>query len=117
MENYIDTAVSTIRERVGDGNVLLALSGGVDSSVAAVLLDKAVGSRLTCIFVDHGLLRRGEAQQVVETFSDAYNMKLIAVDAADLSRKTQRRWTRKQSARSSARIYSRLRKKPPNSAN
>jgi len=83
MENYIETAVSAIRERVGDGNVLLALSGGVDSSVAAVLLDKAVGSRLTCIFVDHGLLRRGEAQQVVETFSGAYNMKVIAVDAAD----------------------------------
>ncbi|NLT97163.1 MAG: glutamine-hydrolyzing GMP synthase, partial [Christensenellaceae bacterium] len=83
MENYIDTAVSAIRERVGDGRVLLALSGGVDSSVAAVLLDKAVGSRLTCIFVDHGLLRRGEAHQAVETFSGAYNMKLIAVDAAD----------------------------------
>jgi GMP synthase (glutamine-hydrolysing) len=55
----------------------------VDSSVAAVLLDKAVGSRLTCIFVDHGLLRRGEAQQVIETFSGAYDMKLIFVDAAD----------------------------------
>jgi GMP synthase (glutamine-hydrolysing) len=83
MDNYIDTAVNEIRAQVGDGSVLLGLSGGVDSSVAAVLLDKAVGSRLTCIFVDHGLLRRGEAQQVVDTFSGSYDMKLICVDAAD----------------------------------
>ena len=83
MDNYVDTAINEIRERVGDGSVLLGLSGGVDSSVAAVLLDRAVGSRLTCIFVDHGLLRLGEAKQVAETFSGAYDMKLICVDAAD----------------------------------
>ena len=83
MDNYVDTAIAEIRERVGDGSVLLGLSGGVDSSVAAVLLDRAVGNRLTCIFVDHGLLRLGEAKQVAETFSGSYDMKLICVDAAD----------------------------------
>ena len=83
MENYVDTAVADIRRRVGDGRVLLGLSGGVDSSVAAVLLDKAIGNRLTCIFVDHGLLRKDEAKQVKETFSGAYDMNLVCVDASD----------------------------------
>ena len=63
--------------------MLLGLSGGVDSSVAAVLLDKAIGSQLTCIFVDHGLLRKDEAQQVEEVFSEAYDMNLICVDASE----------------------------------
>lgn len=83
MENYVDTAVADIQRRVGDGRVLLGLSGGVDSSVAAVLLDKAIGKRLTCIFVDHGLLRKDEAEQVEETFSGAYDMNLVCVDASD----------------------------------
>ncbi len=83
MENYVDTAVADIQRRVGDGRVLLGLSGGVDSSVAAVLLDKAIGKRLTCIFVDHGLLRKDEAKQVEETFSGAYDMNLVCVDASD----------------------------------
>jgi GMP synthase (glutamine-hydrolysing) len=83
MGNYVETAVKEIRKRVGNGRVLLALSGGVDSSVAAVLLDRAVGDRLTCIFVDHGLLRKDEAKQVKEVFSNAYNMKLICVDASE----------------------------------
>lgn len=83
MENYVDTAVADIRRRVGDGRVLLGLSGGVDSSVAAVLLDKAVGNRLTCIFVDHGLLRKDEAKQVEEVFSGAYDMNLVCVDASE----------------------------------
>jgi GMP synthase (glutamine-hydrolysing) len=83
MFNYVEAAVTDIQERVGNSSVLLGLSGGVDSSVAAVLLDKAIGNRLTCIFVDHGLLRRGEALQVAEMFSGAYNMKLICVDASD----------------------------------
>ena len=83
MENYVETAVADIRRRVGDGRVLLGLSGGVDSSVCAVLLDKAIGSRLTCIFVDHGLLRKDEARQVEETFSGAYHMNLVCVDASD----------------------------------
>ena len=83
MENYVDTAVADIRRRVGDGRVLLGLSGGVDSSVAAVLLDKAIGNRLTCIFVDHGLLRKDEAKQVKEVFSGSYDMNLVCVDATD----------------------------------
>ncbi len=83
MENYVDTAVKDIQRRVGDGRVLLGLSGGVDSSVAAVLLDKAIGKRLTCIFVDHGLLRKDEAKQVEQVFSGAYDMNLVCVDASE----------------------------------
>lgn len=83
MKNYIETAVEDIRNRVGNGRVLLALSGGVDSSVCAVLLDKAIGSRLTCIFVDHGLLRADEAKQVKEVFQGTYNINLICVDASE----------------------------------
>ena len=83
MENYVETAVADIKKRVGEGRVLLGLSGGVDSSVAAVLLDKAIGSKLTCIFVDHGLLRLEEAKQVKDVFSDAYDMNLICVDASE----------------------------------
>jgi len=82
MQNYVEAAVEDIRYRVGSGRVLLGLSGGVDSSVAAVLLDKAVGNRLICIFVDHGLLRKDEAKQVKEVFDDAYDMNLICVDAS-----------------------------------
>ncbi len=84
MDNYVETAVADIKKRVGGGRVLLGLSGGVDSSVAAVLLDKAIGSKLTCIFVDHGLLRKEEAQQVEEVFSGAYDMNLICVDASKI---------------------------------
>ena len=83
MDNYAETAIADIKRRVGDGRVLLGLSGGVDSSVAAVLLDSAVGDKLTCIFVDHGLLRKDEAKQVEEVFKHAYGMKLVCVDAAD----------------------------------
>lgn len=81
VENFIDESVSSIRERVGEGRVLLALSGGVDSAVCAVLLDKSIGHRLNCIFVDHGLLRTNEAQQVAEVFSGAYNINLICINA------------------------------------
>jgi GMP synthase (glutamine-hydrolysing) len=83
MKNYVETAVSELKKRIGSGRVLLALSGGVDSSVAAVLLEKAIGKQLTCIFVDHGLLRKDEADQVKEIFSDAYDLELICVDASD----------------------------------
>ena len=83
MDNYADTAIADIRRRVGNGRVLLGLSGGVDSSVAAVLLDRAVGDKLTCIFVDHGLLRKDEAKQVEKVFKGSYGMKLICVNAAE----------------------------------
>ena len=83
MDNYADSAIEDIRRRVGDGRVLLGLSGGVDSSVAAVLLSKAIGKNLTCIFVDHGLLRKDEAKQVEETFRDEYDMNLVCVDASE----------------------------------
>lgn len=80
MENYVDIAVQNIREQVGSDNVICALSGGVDSSVAAVLVHKAIGDQLTCVFVDHGFLRLGEAEQVVDTFTNKFNMKLVHVD-------------------------------------
>lgn len=82
MENYVNIAVQNIREQVGSDNVICALSGGVDSSVAAVLVHKAIGDQLTCVFVDHGFLRLGEAEQVVDTFTNKFNMKLVHVDAS-----------------------------------
>jgi GMP synthase (glutamine-hydrolysing) len=82
MANFIDQTVAEIRARVGaDERVILGLSGGVDSSVAALLLHRAIGERLRCIFVDNGLLRLGEAAQVVHTFGDHYHIPLVAVDA------------------------------------
>lgn len=82
MESFIEHSVAEIKSRVGDGRVLCALSGGVDSSVAAVLVNRAVGERLTCVFVNHGLLRKGEAEKVVETFREGFNIRLIYVDAS-----------------------------------
>ena len=82
MGDYRRTAVQALRERIGDGKVLLALSGGVDSSVAAALLAEAVGPQLTCVFVDHGLLRKDEGDQVEQVFSRRA-MNFIRVDAAD----------------------------------
>ena len=82
MGDYLKTAVQQIREKVGDGKVLLALSGGVDSSVAAALLAKAVGPQLTCIFVDHGLLRKNEGDEVEAIFS-AKDINFIRVDASE----------------------------------
>ena len=70
MKQYAQTAIAQIRETVGDKKILLGLSGGVDSSVAAALLSKAVGSQLTCIFVDHGLMRKNEGDEVVAAFKD-----------------------------------------------
>ncbi len=81
--HVVDDLVTTIREQVGDGRVLCALSGGVDSSVAAALVQKAVGDQLTCVFVDHGLLREGEAEQVERDFVDATGVDLVVVDARD----------------------------------
>ncbi len=83
MAAYKDQAVAAIRAQVGDGRVICGLSGGVDSSVAAVLIHEAIGERLTCIFVDHGLMRKNEAAEVVAMFRDHYNIPLVHVDAAD----------------------------------
>jgi len=82
MGSFIGQAVNEIREKTGDGKVLCALSGGVDSSVAAVLVHRAVGDNLTCVFVNHGLLRKGEAEQVLTTFQEQFNINLVYVDAA-----------------------------------
>lgn len=83
IENFIDFEIKKIRETVGDKKVLCALSGGVDSSVVAVLIHKAIGDQLTCIFVDHGLLRKGEAESVMDTFAKGFNMNVIKVDAKE----------------------------------
>lgn len=82
MGSFLEETVAEIKAQVGDKQVLCALSGGVDSSVAALLVHKAVGDNLTCVFVDHGMLRKGEAEQVVQTFRDKFHMKLIHVDAS-----------------------------------
>src|SRR5213076_1056275 len=82
MAGFIDTTVEEIRERVGRQRVLCALSGGVDSSVVAVLVHRAVGDQLTCVFVDNGLLRKGEAPSVDRTFRDAFKIPLIHIDAS-----------------------------------
>jgi GMP synthase (glutamine-hydrolysing) len=83
MENFIEMEMEKIRQTVGNKKVLCALSGGVDSSVVAVLIHKAIGDQLTCIFVDHGLLRKYEADSVMKTFSEGFHMNVIKVDAKD----------------------------------
>ena len=83
MPDYIDTAVKHIREKVGNDEVLLGLSGGVDSSVAAALIHRAIGDKLTCIFVDHGLLRLNEAETVMKTFAKNLGVKVIHVNAIE----------------------------------
>ena len=81
--NIVEEQVAKIREQVGDGRVICGLSGGVDSSVAALLVHKAVGDQLTCVFVDHGLMRKNEGEQVVKTFRDQFQIPLVAVDAEE----------------------------------
>jgi GMP synthase (glutamine-hydrolysing) len=81
--SIIEQAVDAIRAQVGEGEVICGLSGGVDSGVAAALVHKAVGDQLTCVFVDHGLLRKGEAEQVEETFRDTFHVNLVHVKAQD----------------------------------
>ena len=82
MAHFRESEVARIREQVRDANVVCGLSGGVDSAVAALLIHEAIGDQLTCIFVDHGLLREGEAREVVDLFRGHYNIPLVAVDAA-----------------------------------
>ncbi len=83
MVNIIDDAVERIREQVGSDRVICGLSGGVDSSVVAALLHRAIGDQLTCVFVDHGMLRLDEAEQVVHTFRDTFHVNLVHVDAEE----------------------------------
>lgn len=82
-EIFIDEEVSQLREQIGNKRILLGLSGGVDSAVVATLIHRAVGDKLTCLFVDHGLLRQGEAQQVLETFQREQGMNLVAINAVE----------------------------------
>jgi GMP synthase (glutamine-hydrolysing) len=83
MRSFREAAIQKIRAQVGTGKVICGLSGGVDSSVAAVLIHEAIGSQLTCIFVDTGMMRAGEGQEVVDLFRGAYNIPLVAVDASE----------------------------------
>ena len=84
MAEFREAKIAEIREQVGDGKVICGLSGGVDSAVAAVLIHEAIGEQLTCVFVDHGLMRLGEAEQVVSLFRNHYNIPLVHVDAETL---------------------------------
>ncbi|MEQ1812053.1 MAG: glutamine-hydrolyzing GMP synthase, partial [Terricaulis sp.] len=84
MKAFKAEAIARIREQVGDGKVICGLSGGVDSSVAAVLIHEAIGDQLTCVYVDHGMMRLGESEQVVKLFREHYNIKLIHAEESDL---------------------------------
>lgn len=83
MSSFVEDSIKTLKEKIGDKKALCALSGGVDSSVAAVLLSKAIGKNLTCIFVDHGLLRKNEGDEVEKIFTENYDLNFIRVDAKD----------------------------------
>ena len=83
MPDYVETAVNDIKKTVGNDEVILGLSGGVDSSVAAALIHRAIGNKLTCIFVDHGMLRLNEGKIVMQTFKENLGVKVIHIDATD----------------------------------
>jgi len=83
MSSFVEEQIKTLKEKIGDKKALCALSGGVDSSVAAVLLSKAIGKNLTCIFVDHGLLRKNEGNEVEKIFTENYDLNFIRVNAKD----------------------------------
>lgn len=100
---FIEEQVAACREQIGDKNVLLALSGGVDSSVVAALLIKAVGKQLICVHVNHGLMRKGESEQVVDVFQNQLDANLVYVDATDRFLSCSTAWpSPRPSARSSA---------------
>jgi GMP synthase (glutamine-hydrolysing) len=84
MASFRETEIAKVREQVGEGRVICGLSGGVDSSVVAVLLHEAIGDQLTCVFVDHGLMRANEADQVITLFREHYHINLIHVDAEEM---------------------------------
>ena len=106
-ESFIDQQLAELRQQIGDKKVLLALSGGVDSSVVAALLIKAIGKQLICVHVNHGLLRKGEPEQVIEVFQNQMDANLIYVDAVDrFLDKLAGISDRSRSARSSARSSS-----------
>ena len=83
MTNFVNDQIELVKRQVGDKKVLLALSGGVDSSVVAALLLKAIGDKLVCVHVNHGLMRKGESEDVVEVFKNQLNANLVYVDATD----------------------------------
>jgi len=82
MPDYVSEAILKIRDQVADEKVILGLSGGVDSSVAAALIHRAIGNQLTCVFVDHGLLRLNEAAQVMDAFAQHMQAKVVHIDAS-----------------------------------
>jgi GMP synthase (glutamine-hydrolysing) len=121
MTSFIKDTVKKIKDRVGSSNIIMGLSGGVDSTVAAVLMHQAVGDQLTCIFVDNGLMRLNEPEQVVSLFTDRFKLKLIAVDAvndflSELAQVTDPEHKRKIIGRVFIEIFEREAKKIPNVA-
>ena len=108
---FIDEQVAAIREQVGDKKVLLALSGGVDSSVVAALLIKAIGKNLVCVHVNHGLMRKGESEQVIDVFQNQMDANLVYVDATDrfLDLSGRRRRARDEAQDHRRRVHPRVR--------